>query len=103
MNRSLGKKLLVAVGVLVASQASVRAGECVLCGPAPCAPAPMVTKKVMVTEYKPQPYETTRTVYKTEYKEEKFTAYKCENVTEEKIRKVTVNKIVPVTKDQEVT
>jgi hypothetical protein len=62
-----------------------------------------MTRKVLVTQYVPQPYETTRTVYKTEYKEEKYTAYRCETVPQERTRPVTTYKTVPVTKDQVVT
>jgi hypothetical protein len=76
----------------------------------PCAPAPycaapggVLTRKVLVTEYTPQQYEATRTVYKTEYKEEKFTAYRCEVVPQERTRQVTSYKMVPVTRDQVVT
>jgi hypothetical protein len=104
MTWSMGRKLMAVIVAAALAQSVAWAGG-VPCPPVPCAPAPapVVKKKVMVTEYKPQPYETTRTVYKTEYKEEKFTAYRCENVTEQKTRMVTVNRVFPVTVNQEVT
>jgi hypothetical protein len=79
---------------------------------APCAPA---TRKVMVTEWVCQPYETTRTVYKTEYRTEnytayrtemqpqKYTAYRTELVPETHTRKVTYCRQVPVTREVPVT
>ena len=57
----------------------------------------------MVTEYKQEPYEATQTVYKTEWKDEKFTAYRCELVPEVHTRDVTYLKSVPVTRDVTVT
>jgi len=69
------------------------------CPPAPCA---TVTKKVLVTEYKMEPYEATRTVMKTEWKDEKYTAYKCEMVPQEHTYYVVYCKSVPVEKEVEV-
>jgi hypothetical protein len=43
-----------------------------------------------VQEWVPEPYETTRTVYTTECKEEKYTAYRCEYECVEKTRVCTV-------------
>jgi hypothetical protein len=118
MNKKIGFIALVAGAALAwsvtdasaccFSPCSTRAfaGACrASCAPVACAPAPapVVKKKIMVTQYVPQPYETTRTVYKTEYKEEKYTAYKCETVPEEHTRKVTYCKSIPETKDQVVT
>jgi hypothetical protein len=90
-------KLTVAVGLAWLSSAlAASAAETA----DPCQTA---TRKVMVTQWVPQNYETTRTVYKTEWKDEKYTAYKCELVPEERTRKVTTCKYVPETKDQVVT
>lgn len=65
-----------------------------------CAPTcEVVKKKVMVTEWLPEEYEATRTVYKTDYKDEKYTAHKTDWINEERTRKVTTYKNVPETKD----
>jgi len=53
--------------------------------------------KVCVTQYVPQNYETTRTTYRTEWKEEKFTAVRCEMATEQRTRPVTTYRSVPET------
>jgi hypothetical protein len=55
--------------------------------PAPCAPA---MKTICVTEWVPESYTATRTVYKKECVAEKFTAYKTECVPETKTRTFTV-------------
>jgi hypothetical protein len=72
--------------------------------PNPCPPPPctVVTKKVMVTEYTMEPYEGTRTTFKTEWQDQKYTAYKCEMVPEEHVRKVVYCKCVPVVKEVDV-
>src|SRR5262249_22094392 len=69
---------------------------------APCGPTDL-TKKVLCTEYRPQQYETTRTVYKTEWKEEKYTFYTCELVPQTTTRKETICKLVPTTEQRQVT
>src|SRR5262249_46169338 len=43
-------------------------------------------------------YQATRTVYKTECKQETYTAWKCECVPETRTRTCTVNKMVPETR-----
>jgi hypothetical protein len=55
---------------------------------APCAP-PM--QKVCVTEWVPETYQTKRTVYRTECREETYTAYRCETVMEKRVRTVCVS------------
>jgi hypothetical protein len=59
--------------------------------------------KVTCIEWKAEKYETMRTVYKTEWKEEACTYYTCELVPEKKTRTVTCYKMVPETKDVVVT
>jgi hypothetical protein len=76
---------LLAGVVASLAAATARAGDC-------CAPC---TTKVCCTEWVPEKYETTRTVYKTEYKQEAYTAYKCECYPEVCTRQVTCYKSVP--------
>lgn len=54
-----------------------------------CAPACPTTQKVLVTEWVPEQYKCTKTVYKTECKQETYTAYKTECVPETRTRTVT--------------
>src|SRR5262249_39936996 len=75
-------------------------GDCGGCA-APCAPscAPTYsTQKVMVTEWKPEQYEATRTVYKTEWKEEAYTYYTCERIAQKMTRTVNYTESVPETR-----
>jgi hypothetical protein len=67
---------------------------------APCAPA---MRTVLVKEWFPENYETTRTTYKTEYVTETYTAYRTECVPETRTYTTNVTRMVPVTKDVEVT
>jgi hypothetical protein len=88
-------RLAVLANVLVAAAAvSARAGDdC--CAPAPvtsCAPA---TQSVCVTEWVPENYTTTRTVYRTECVQEAYTAYRTECVPQVQTRVCTVNRMVP--------
>jgi hypothetical protein len=53
----------------------------------------------MVTEWKPEQYEGTRTVYKTEWKEENYTYYTCERVAQKMTRTVNYTESVPETHD----
>ena len=64
--------------------------------PAPCC-APTY-RTVCVQEWVPEKYQCTRTVYKTECKQETYTAYKCVCVPETRTRCYTVNKMVPEVK-----
>src|SRR5205807_4292373 len=50
-------------------------------------------------EWVPEKYETTRTVYHMEQKQENYTSYRCENVQEERTRTVTVYKTVQEEKE----
>jgi len=63
-------------------------------GPAPCFTT--VTVNEMVPEY----YESFRTVYKTEWREEAYTTYRTEMVPETCSRTVTFNKLVSTTVDE---
>lgn len=54
---------------------------------------------VRVCEWVPETYQCTRTVYKTECRQETYTAYKTECVPETRTRTVTVNKMVPEVKE----
>lgn len=64
-------------------------------GPPPAAPA---TTKVWVREWVPENYQCTRTVYRTECREETYTAYRCECVPETRTRVCTLSKLVPETR-----
>jgi hypothetical protein len=64
---------------------------------APCGP-PMRT--VCVTEWVPEKYETTRTVMKTVYEQEKYTAIRVECVPVQKTRTVNVCRVVPEVQEQ---
>lgn len=73
---------LVAAGVALPA----KAGEC--CNSAPCAPSCCV-------QWVPQPYQCTRTAYRTECKQETYTAYRCETVPETRTHICTVYRRVP--------
>jgi hypothetical protein len=64
---------------------------------APCAP-PMRT--ICVTEWVPEKYETTRTVYKTVCEQEKYKAIRVECVPVEKTRTVNVCRVIPEVKEE---
>src|SRR5437867_4378453 len=102
MNWMTARLTLVSAVVLAGVGSVGQAGDCgAPCAPA-CAPAPVcavMTRKVMVTEYKPETYQAERTVYKTEWVDQKFTWTKCEMVPVEKSRTVTFYTLVPETKD----
>ena len=59
------------------------------CCAAPCAPT------ACCTEWVREPYTTTRTCYRTEYKQEAYTAYRCECVPVTRTYTCTVYKQVP--------
>ena len=61
---------LLALVALAGMSGFARAGDC--CEPSCCE----VVKKICVTEWVPQTCEGTRTVYKTEWKEEAYKTYK---------------------------
>jgi hypothetical protein len=101
---------IVALSTLETPACGLRHSSCCsvatdCCAPPPCAPvappAP-VKMKVMVTEYKREEYDATRTVMKLMSKEEKFMAEKCEWVPVEKKVMVTRNICTPKTKEVEV-
>jgi hypothetical protein len=98
-HRHLISGLLAGVALLAANGLAAAAGPC--CEPS-CAPAPCF-KTVTVKEWVPEQYEATRTVYKTEYVQEKYTAYREECIPETRTYTVNVTRSVPVTKDVEVT
>jgi hypothetical protein len=85
------RKALLASVVVAAGTASARGDDC--CAPA-CAPA---TRTVTCIEYVPEQYQTTRTTYKTECRQEAYTAYRCEMVPETRTRTVTCYKTVSET------
>jgi len=87
------RKALLASVVVAAGTASARGDDC--CAPA-CPPAP-ACRTVTVVEYVPEQYQTTRTTYKTECRQEAYTAYRCEMVPETRTRTVTCYKMVPET------
>jgi hypothetical protein len=87
-------RLTLLAGVVVAATPAARAGDC--CNP--CAPAPAM-RTVSVKEWVPEQYTTTRTSYRTEWREEAFTAYRCECTPEVRSRTVTVCRMVPEVKD----
>ncbi len=62
---------------------------------APAAPCPPQYRTVCVTEWVSEPYQCTRTSYRTECKQETYTAYRCESVPETRTRTCTVYKMVP--------
>jgi hypothetical protein len=74
----------LASACVAAAALPARADDC-------AAPA---TRTVCCTEWVPETYQGTRTVYKTECKEEKYTAYRCECVPETRVSTVTVMKPV---------
>lgn len=61
---------------------------------APC------TTTVWVNELVPEYYETTRTTYRTEYRDEVYTSYRTEMVPETYTRTVMVSKTVPTVVDE---
>jgi hypothetical protein len=65
------------------------------CAPACAAPAAPAFRTITVTEWVPEQYQATRTVYKTVCAEEKYTAYRTECVKETRTRKVPCTRIVP--------
>ena len=65
-----------------------------------CAPLAPIVKKIFVTECVPETYTATRTVYKTEYKDEAYTCYKTECVSEVRTKTCTINKIVCETHEE---
>jgi len=79
---------LLAAGAVVATAAGRGAADDCC---APCAPA---TCKVTVVEDCPETVPVTRTVYKTECRQEAYTAYRCEMVRETKPCTRTVMKSV---------
>jgi hypothetical protein len=81
---------LLAGGIVAATGWTVCADDC--CQPAPCAPT---MRTVRVKEWVPEKYETTRTVYHTEQRQENYTAYRCETVQEQRTRTCIVNHYVP--------
>jgi hypothetical protein len=92
--------ILATLGMALTAAAVNASDCCTPCPPAPCGPT-YETRKVRCIEYRAEQYETTRTVYRTEWKEEKYTAYRCEVVPETRTRQVVVNKMVPETKNVE--
>jgi hypothetical protein len=83
---------MLSMVVVAGIQNVARAGDCC---PPPCCPAPcVIVKKVCCTEWVPEHYECTRTVYKTEYKDEVYTATKTECVPEVRTRTCTVYRSV---------
>ncbi|HJT75708.1 MAG TPA: hypothetical protein VJ739_00750 [Gemmataceae bacterium] len=92
-------RIALVAGVCTAALALVaNAGECgAPCGsdcgaPACCAPA---FRTVSCTEWRPETYQTTRTVYRTECHQEAYTAYRCEMATEVRTRTCTSYQMVP--------
>jgi hypothetical protein len=97
-------RVALLTGLVVASAAAAaRPAQACPCGNtvlataatvgSPCCETPM--RKVCVTEYVPETYVTTRTVFRTEQRLEKYTAYRTECFPETRSRTVTVNRIVP--------
>lgn len=83
---------LLAGGVLAVLALGARGGDCGAPCAAPCAPA---FRTVCCTEWVPENYVTTRTVYKTECVQEKYTAYRTECVAEQRSCTYTCNRLVP--------
>src|SRR5438477_2860390 len=83
-------RLALLAGVVAAATPAARAGDCC----SPCAPAPTF-RTVCMKEWVPEQYNTTRTCYRTEWREEVFTAYRCECTPEVRSRTVTVCRMVP--------
>lgn len=79
--------VLVLAGLTaLAGTARADHGCCAPACPPPCGP---VMKTVCCTEWVPEQYQATRTVYKTECREEAYTAYRCEMVPEVRTRVCT--------------
>ena len=87
-------RFVLLAGVLAAVASPARAGDCAAPACAPC------TTTVCCTEWVPQHYQCTRTVYKTEYRQEAYTAYRCECYPEVCTRQVTCYKMVPEVRTQ---
>lgn len=87
-------RLALWTGCIVALAAlPARANDC-------AAPAPCGSRTVCCTEWVLEKFQTTRTVYKHECKEERYTAYRCECVPENRTRTCTVYKRVMETKTE---
>lgn len=84
---------LLAGGIFAAAAVTARADDC---APAACAPK---CRTVCVNEWVPETYTTTRTVYKTECRQEAYTAYRCESVPETRTRTCTTYERVCETKN----
>jgi hypothetical protein len=88
---------LLAGGLLAAAACTARADDAA--PPAPGAPAPADStpqyQTVCCHEWVPETYPCTRTVYRTECRQEAYTAYRCECVPETRTRTCVVNKMVP--------
>ncbi len=95
------RSTLLAVGVVMGAAVTAQAQPCGTC--APVAPCNTVTRRVMVTEYHQEAYQTTRTVYTTEWKPETYTAYKCELVPDVRTRMVAYTTTVAIPHDVQVT
>ena len=94
---------LLANVVLAAAAVSARAGDGtpVAAPVTPAAPATApATQSVCVTEWVPENYTTTRTVYRTECAQETYTAYRTECVPQMQTRVCTVNRMVPEFKNE---
>ncbi len=107
MTRTTIRSAVLAVLALAGAAVTAQAQPCSPC-PTPCSTPCMptcttMTKRIMVTEYRQEPYETTRTSYKTEWQDQPYTAFKCELVPENHTRTVTFYTTVPVTKNVDVT
>ena len=100
MSWKIVRNVFLAGAGLVVLVPATQSGDCG--PPAPCGPM-YITKKVLCTEYRPQPYEATRTVYTTAYREEKYTHYTCEVVPQTLTRPVTYCRTVPTTEQRQVT
>jgi hypothetical protein len=81
---------LLANVILAAAAVTARAQDC---SPAPIAPTP-ATQSVCVTEWVPENFTQTRTVYRTQCVQEAYTAYRTECVPQTCTRVCTVNRMV---------
>lgn len=77
---------------------AVEQGQAQQAAPAPAADCAPQYRTVCVTEWVPEQYQCTRTVYKAECRQETYTAYRCECVPETRTRTCTVYKMVQETK-----
>src|SRR5687767_3280593 len=89
--------LVGTVLAVMAAQVNASAGPCGDCGgaPAPAAGCGPAMKTITVTEWVPEHYQATRTVYRTEHVTEKYTAYRTECVPETYTKMVCVTKSIP--------